>query len=472
MIDGSNSLAAGRRLALGLCAAAVLAAPLPALAQEQSLTIIRDAEVEEILHRQSDPIFRAAGLEPKAVQIILIGDKELNAFTSSGGGAVIGLNTGMIIAAKTPGELAGVIAHETGHAAGGHIARSDVGTGGALRTMLITMGLGVIAALAGAPDAGGALVASSGYFATLDMLGYTREQEGRADQAAATYLDKAGQSGAGLVSFFNQFRYQELFDNSKRYPYFRSHPLGSERIDALRLRVERLPNYKVADPPEALEQHKLMVAKLKAFINYPQQTLQDYPETDTSFAARYARAIAHYKATETERSLKDIDALIADYPANPYLQELKGQVLFETGRSADAEAPYRKALELKPDQPLLRMALGQTLVAQNDKAKLDEAVLLLRRVAAEDRDNALVWRMLAQAYDARGEAGLARLATAEEKFTSGQKTEARVFGMRAREQLPKNSPEWRRATDIVLVSEPTKDDLKMLSQEGSAPPAR
>jgi predicted Zn-dependent protease len=456
-----------------LCSLTLTLTPLAAQAQPQErITLIRDAEVEEILHRQADPIFRAAGLDPKAVNILLIGDKELNAFTTASGGALIGLNTGMIIATKTPGELAGVLAHETGHAAGGHIARSDVGTGGALRTMLITMGLGVIAALAGAPDAGGALVMSSGYFATLDMLGYTREQENRTDQAAATYLDKAGLSGAGLVSFFNQFRYQELFDNSRRFPYFRSHPLGSDRIEALRVRVEQLPNYKVPDKPDAIADHALMVAKLKAFINYPQQTFNDYPDTDTSFPARYARAIAHYKANDTPRALQALDSLLADYPENAYLHELKGQVLFETGRPMEAEGPYRRALELKPDQPLLRLALGQTLVAQNDKAKLDEAILLLRRVAQEERDDAMAWRLLAQAYDTKGEAGLARLAAAEQQFSVGDKTQARVFGMRARELLPKNSIEWRRATDIVLVSEPTKDDLKMLSQEGSAPPAR
>ena len=67
---------------------------------------------------------------------------------------------------------------------------------------------------------------------------------------------------------------------------------------------------------------------------------------------------------------------------------------------------------------------------------------------------------------------MARLASAEQNFALGQKDQARIFGMRARESLPKDTPEWRRATDIVLVSEPTKDDLEKLAQEGSTNPVK
>jgi predicted Zn-dependent protease len=336
-----------------------------------------------------------------------------------------------------------------------------------MKTFILTMGLGILAALAGAPDAGGALAMSSGYFATLDMLGYTRVQESEADQAAASFLDKAHLSGRGLVEFFDNLRYEEVFSYARRYPYFQSHPISSERIEALRVRVGRMPNYGVTDTPEALARHRVMIAKLKAFMNPPSQTLADYKESDTSFEARYARAIAYYKATQTDRAVQAIDALLKDYPNNPYLWELKGQVLFESGKPKESDAPYRRAVELKPDAPLLRVSLAQTLLAEDDPKLIDEVISNARRALDIDNTNAFGWRLLSQAYDAKGMDGMARLAAAEEKFAVGDSKQARVFAMRARARLDKNTPEYRRATDIALTSDPSKDDLEALRKEGA-----
>ncbi len=457
-----------RRLGAGLAAGlAAISFYVPTARAQEDLSdgaLIRDTEIEEILHQDTDPIFIAAGIAPKAVQIHIIGSNDLNAFVS--GGQQMFIFSGLIMKAETPNQLIGVVAHETGHMAGGHLARSGEGERQAMRTFLLTMGLGILAAVAGAPDAGAALMYSSSYFATLDYLGYSRVQEADADQAAATYLEKSGQSGKGLVDFFDNFRYEEVFSHAKQYPFFQSHPLTSDRIEALRVRVEKNSHYDAVDTPEAIARHKLMVAKLKAFINPPMQTFVDYKESDKSFPARYARAIAYYKETEPEKSVKAIDALIAEFPDNPYLYELKGQVLFEAGRAKEAEAPYRKSVALKPDAPLLLVSLGQTLVAEDDKTKLDEAIGKLNRSLDLEKDNPLAWQVLAQAYDAKGDGGMARLATAEQNFALGQVKDARAFAMRARELLPRNTPQWRRATDIVMVSQPTNDDLRAIGRQG------
>jgi predicted Zn-dependent protease len=209
-----------------------------------------------------------------------------------------------------------------------------------------------------------------------------------------------------------------------------------------------------------------MKAKLEGFLN-PQSAIVKYAETDKNYPARYARAIAYYQMKEPDKALKLIDALIQEQPNNPYLWELKGQVLFEFGRAKEAEDPQRRSVALKPDAPLLRVNLGQTLIALDDKAKVDEGVAELKKALTQENDNAVAWRLLAEAYDKRGEEGLARLATAEYDFNIGDMNQARVFAMRAREKLPKNTPDWRRATDIVLVSKPSKDDLQQLAREGS-----
>ncbi|MGZ8408226.1 MAG: tetratricopeptide repeat protein, partial [Caulobacteraceae bacterium] len=237
---------------------------------------------------------------------------------------------------------------------------------------------------------------------------------------------------------------------------------------ALRSRVVTLPHYRSEDTAEAIARHQIMVAKLKAFVNYPAQTFQDYPETDTSFPARYARAIAYYKSSDTTRAMTTLESLLKDNPENPYLWELKGQIYYETGKPADAEGPQRKALALKPDASLLQVSLGQTLIATNDAAKVDEAVVLLRTVVRGEPDEPMAWRLLSQAYDFKGQDAMARLAAAEQNFAIGNVKQSRIFAMRARELLPRNSPEWRRATDIVLVSDPDKSDLDRLSRDSGS----
>lgn len=449
-------------LASALALAASLLVP-PAQAQAQGLSLIRDTEIEATLRGYLDPLVEAAGMEPKNVDFLLIGDKDLNAFAGPG---VIGLHTGLILESETPNQIQGVLAHEVGHLAAGHSARSGEMNRAGLRPFLLTMGLGVLAALAGSGEAAAGLVSSASYFGALGAMGYSREQESRADQAGAQILERADTSGKGLVEFFNNFRYQEVFSEARRYAYFRSHPLSSDRIEGLRAKVERQSAYEKSDPPEMVAEYKVMKAKLDGFLN-PGVAITKYGEKDTSYPARYARSIAYYQLKQPDKALKIIEELLVEQPQNAYLWELKGQILFEFGRAKEAEAPQRRSVELMPEAPLLRVNLGQTLIALDEPAKLEEGIAELRRAVTQEDDNAVAWRLLAEAYDRKGEEGLARLATAEYNFAVGQAQQARVFAMRAREKLSKDTPQWRRATDIVLASEPSKDDLRDLATEGS-----
>jgi predicted Zn-dependent protease len=333
------------RLILGAVVAGLLAAPLSG-AQAQNAGdlqgLLRDTEIEAILHQDADPIFVAAGLDPKNITVALIGDKELNAFTSTG--RFMGLNTGLILAAKTPNQLRGVIAHETGHIAGGHSVREDEMARSALKPMLLTLGIAAAALFSGSPDstdAAAAIASSAPGNGQIAALGYSREQESRADQAAVGFLEKAGESGKGLVDFFDNFRYQEVFAKAKQYAFFQDHPLSSERIDLLRSRVEALPHYNTADTPEDIATHAMMQAKIDGFMN-PRQALAKYKESDTSVPARYARSIALYQTKQPDEALKVLDTLLADQPKNPYFWELKGQILFEYNRAAEAEPAQRK----------------------------------------------------------------------------------------------------------------------------------
>jgi predicted Zn-dependent protease len=453
-------------LAAALALSLVLRPGLAAAQGGESL--IRDTEIEEILHRDVAPIFQAAGIDPKGIQIVLIGSKEVNAFAGPG---VMGVNTGLILQSDNPNQLQGVMAHEVGHLAGGHSFRSADYSRAGMVPMILTMGLGVLAALAGSGEAAAGLITSAPYFGALGAAGYGREQEARADQAGATLLEKAGISGRGLAEFFDKFRYQEVFAQYRRYKYFIDHPLSSDRIESLQLRVAALPHYDVKDSPEAISEHEIMKAKLDGFIN-PQVTMTKYDEKDMSYPARYARAIAYYQLKEPDKALKRVDALLAEQPNNPYLWELKGQIMFEFGQVEGAEAPQRRSVALKPDGPLLRVNLAQTLIAIGDKKKVEEGIAELKTALTQEQDNAVAWRILAEGYDKHGDEGLARLATAEYQFNVGNMKQAREFAIRARERLPKDGPDWRRATDIVLVSKPSPDEARAIGREGLQTPVR
>jgi predicted Zn-dependent protease len=440
-----------------IAAAAMVVAATPASAQ----STIRDTEVEGIIREWSDPVFVAMGLEPDQVEVLLVADNDLNAFATRG--RIMGINTGLILRTDNPNQLLGVIAHEAGHIKNRHTLR-DGAQGAGMQPFLMSMALGALAVLAGEPGAGAALLGSGQYFGTLGALRYLQGQEGEADITAARGLEAAGESGRGLVEFFENFRSQEVFSDARRFPYFRSHPLSGQRIEALRRPVEAMSNYDRVDSPERMAQHALIRAKIQAFMNPPTQTLRTYLETDTSFPARYARAIAWYRDGQTQRALDATDALIAEDEDNPYLWELKGQILFEEGRPAEAIAAHRRSVELLPDAPLLRINLAHALIETSDPTQLDDAVENLKMATAREPENTLAWRLLSQAYSSQGKEGEARLASAEFYFAAGGEEQATQFALRARDLLPRGSIEWRRAMDIVLASGATMDDIDDLDR--------
>jgi predicted Zn-dependent protease len=446
----------GAATAVGL----VLTAASPASAQ----SAIRDTEIESIIHEWSAPVFTAMGLEPDEIEILLINENDLNAFATRG--RIMGVNTGLILRTRNANELLGVIAHEAGHIKNRHTLRDGAQQAG-MQPLLMTMALGALAIAAGAPDAGAVLLGNSQYFGTLSALRYMTHQEGEADNTGARALERAGESGRGLLTFFENFRSQEVFSDARRYPYFRSHPLSSDRIENLRRLVAEQPHYDHRDSPERVAQHALIVAKIHAFLDAPNAALRAYPESDTGLPARYARAIAWYRDGQTERALTAVDVLLTEQPENPYFWELKGQILFEEGRPAEAISAHQRSVELKPDAPLLRINLAHAMLETQDPAQITLAVDQLKRATALESDNSMGWRLLSQAYATQGKEGEARLASAEMYFALGAQQQATQFALRARDMLTPGSSEWTRAMDIVFASGATQDDIDDVDRRNS-----
>jgi predicted Zn-dependent protease len=431
--------------ALAFALLGLLAAP----ARAQSL--IRDAEIEDTLRVWTDPILVAAGIVPEDVDIAIINDPSINAFVARG--QRIFLHTGLLMAAETPNEVIGVIAHETGHIAGGHLARSRIAAREAAVPAYIALGVGILAIAAGAPEAGVALLSGAPQFAQGQFVGYTQVQESSADQAAVSNLDATGQSGEGLISFFNrEFRPYE-FAIRRLPPYVMTHPYSSDRVESLRRRVGESPSNGATDSAENVLRFQMMQAKLIGFLRTPTETFTRYPSSDQSLPARYARAIATYRQPDTESALRQIQALIDEQPENPFFQELMGQVLFEAGRHEESIPFHQRSVELLPGNALLQINLARSLLAERTPENARAAVPLLMSATESEPDNGLAWRELAVAYDTLGEEGLARLASAEQAYAAGNLPLARNFAERARRQLDPTSVAYRKATDIINSAE-------------------
>lgn len=409
---------------------------------------IRDTEIEADIRTMVTPIWKAAGLEPSALHVYLIEDKQLNSFVAGGQNEFI--NSGLIMRAETPNQLLGVLAHETGHIAGGHLTRAQEAVRNASIEGIIAMVLGAAASVVGRN--GAALLGAEGV-AQRAFMQYSVTQEASADQAALTFLDRAGQSSRGLLQFFQILQGEELLSGVRQDPYLRTHPLTSQRIEYVRNHVEHSRFSDVPDSSANVEMLKRIKVKLGAFTAPPSSTLAAYPESDQSVLARYARAIAYYRIPKLEKALPIIDGLIRDYPNDAYFRELKGQMLFENGRIAEAAQPYEEAVRLAPGAPLLRISLAQVYVESSDPKVNKRAIAYLNDALRTEDKETTGWHLLATAYGRDNQFGMAALALAEEGLSAGKKKDATQQAIRAKALLPKNSAAYNRAESVQREAE-------------------
>jgi predicted Zn-dependent protease len=413
---------------------------------------IYDTEIEDTIRVYAAPVLRAAGIDPLAVRIHIVNSPVLNAFVARG--QRIFVTTGLLMAAQHPGQVIGVLAHETGHIAGGHLARLE----GAIRdaeipALLSQLFAAAAGVLARSPEAAVALGTGGDQVLRRSLLQFSRTQESSADRAGLDYLKATHQSARGLLEFLEVLEDQQVLTMSRsqqeQISYEMTHPLTRDRILFIRENVERSQYSDVPIPEELNRRHARMVAKLRGFMEPAAQTLRRYPETDTSFPARYARAIAYYRVPDTPKALALVDELIAENPNDPYLLELKAQTLFESGQVAAAVAPLQSAVRILPDAPLIRVALAHAQVEGNDSGALKSAVDNLQRALAVDQTIPLAWQLAATAYGRSGELGLSSLASAEYNYLIGRRDDARKMAERAQRQLKNGSPGWVRAEDIL-----------------------
>ncbi|MDX1484901.1 MAG: M48 family metalloprotease [Alphaproteobacteria bacterium] len=409
--------------------------------------LIRDSEIENTIRLYGTPLFEAAGLRAADIRIFIIADESLNAFVA--GGLNMFLHTGLLLEANSASEIIGVIAHETGHIAGGHLTRVSKRISSTSRAALIATILGALTTAAtGSGEAGAAVMMGGQGLAVGSLLAYSRTQESAADQAGLRFLDLTGQSARGMLDFFKTLEDQELLPAHRQNPYVRTHPITRYRIEDVESHIARSPHSDTPPDPRFEELFRRMRAKLHGFLLPPERTLQTYPAADRSIAARYARAIAYYRSNDLDRALPELDQLIAEEPKNPYFFELKGQALLEAGRIKEALPPYRTAVRLDPDAALIRIDLARTLLARKNAAAVKEAIEHLLFATREIPESATAWQQLAIAYGRDRQYGMSALALAEMSLIRGRFKEALYQAGRAEAKLARGSTGWIRAQDV------------------------
>ena len=423
--------------------------PQEALAQAR-ISLIRDAEIETIIRNYATPLFEAAELDPASIGIHIVANPRLNAFVAAGQNLF--LNTGLLIEAADASQVIGVIAHETGHIAGGHLIRGQEALRGASMQTLIAAIVGIGVGIAtGSGQATSAILTGGSGIATSNFLQFSRGQEAAADQAGLTFLEKTDQSAAGFLGFLEILEKQDLLSSRRQSPYLRTHPLTRDRVRFVREYVSAHPN-DVAPSPEVTKSFGRIQAKLIGFMQPFRRVMRHYPKNDTSLEAKYAHSIAYYRREEIDRALPLIDALIEMEPGNPYFHELRGQMLFENGRLEEALPSYKTAVSLDPASALLRMGLAHVQLEIPDSRENRPAMEHLLYAIEKERDNPQIWQLLAIGYGREKAYGMSALALAEKALRLGDKVTAIQQATRAQKKLPKGSPGWIRAQDIKITT--------------------
>ncbi len=436
----------------------------PAMAQ----SVLRDAETEALFREMSTPLIAAAGLNPKSVDIVLIGDGSINAFVA--GGQVVYINSGLIQAADNANEVQGVIAHELGHVAAGDVLRSSSGASEATGITVLSLILGAAAIAAGAGDAGAGILMAGQQAAMGKYLAFSRSVEAGADESARRYLSQGGISGKGMISFFKKLRAEEFrYSQDKIDPYAVTHPLSGDRVAILSERMAADPAWNTPTDPAIEARFQRVKAKLFGFSNEPKDTLNRYPESNLSVPARYARAYAFHKQAFVDKAVAEADALLATRPGDPYFEELKGQILLESGRPRDALPLLRDAVQRTNYNPLIAALFGHALIATEDKANFAEAKTVLRNAVQRDRENPFAWYQLGVIYSQEGDQARAALASAEKFDLEGQAPMALRNASVAMAGLPKGTADWLRAQDIALVAKTQVDDKRGKRGRRSSP---
>jgi predicted Zn-dependent protease len=387
-----------------------------------AISIISDEETESYLEDILTPIYKSANIPFKRENIHIIKDDSLNAFVGDKNHMFV--HTGTLLKASNTNEIEGVLAHETGHILGGHILRLKIKIKDIQKASLASLVAAAgAAAVSGRGDTAIAIVLGAQSSAINAMSSYQITEERAADETAVSLLSNQNKSIQGLKNFMEKIRAENRLQGIEETPYFRTHPITTERISFFN---DKLKNEKNPSNNQNLDKRlKRIQAKLFAYLSPTQKVLNKYPLTDTSIEATIAHAIFYMRQKNLNASNKYIDKLLSIEPENPYFWEIKAQNLFENNAPKESIKAYKKALDLKPTSNLYKISYAEAILRSSPTRKDLLPLIQLLEHANRNQTEPIAFHLLGEVYAKLGDENTSNYFVAEYNSAIGNQELAR-----------------------------------------------
>ncbi|NUY39579.1 M48 family metalloprotease [Wolbachia endosymbiont of Litomosoides brasiliensis] len=401
---------------------------------------VRDSEVEAVVKELAHPLFSAADIDDGRIKIFVIYDDSINAFVVSNNSIFIHL--GLLQYSTEPYVLLGILAHEIAHISSGHILQMSDAVGCFQSIAMISYMVGLVSTIIINPQIASAILLSGVALSSRLFFNYSQEQESVADSYALKYLDESGYDNSGMKEIFYYFRGIE-HENTEEY--FRTHPLSSKRIFAVQ-------NYRVKNEvrpilADKLLRFKRMVAKLDSLFS-PIYVLSNKYEDNSE----YVNAIIYYRQGKIKEAIAKVDSLIRESSNDPYLYELKAEMLYKIGNLSEAVKMYEESLRYLSEKSsyLVKLALSHTLLLYGD---IKKAIFYLEQIVSVEPSNAFVWKYLGIAYKHDANAAMYYFALTKKAYIEGNLRQFAKHAELAIRNLPKDSPYLLQIEDMKRFNE-------------------
>ncbi len=362
--------------------------------------------------------------QPFEYNFYVIKQEVFNAFATPAGHIFV--YSGLLAAMDREEQLAGLLAHEIGHVKGRHISEKIERAENLQKAAYIGMIAGLAATLAGAPEAGGALMMGSQAGTRSMMLAYGRGDESEADQLGLNSMYRAGYDGAGMVEMFEILRSKQWFGGDDIPTWVMTHPAVEERIIYVQNRVEaynrKYGQPKAADPMPFVRMHTRLLTEYSdptIVMNRYRKAYEADPE-DPIRNFQYGLILA--RTDQREQAIIHLRRALDAHPLDPSILGALGKVYFQDGQYEQAQTMLQGAVGAAPRDAEYRFYLGRL---QQEMGQYNEAVVTYREILVYHPRHLATHYFLGKAYSQVGQRGEAFFHLGLYYYGKGQRKQAK-----------------------------------------------
>jgi len=350
---------------------------------EKNHFLLENKRLNDYINQIGNLILAQSKKAPFAFHFSIVNSNAINAFATPGG--YIYINKGLISVAENEGELAGVIAHEIGHANARHIA-SIIEKSQKLN--IATLAAIIAGAfLGGGGEATAAIAAFAVAGSSSLTLKYMREHEEEADRLGITYLVSAGYYPGAMVDFLKIIKQYEFI--SKTMPsYLMTHPGTDQRIfylDGLILTTYRQTGAK--NIVGNLKRMQTLISLNAADLDARQRQLKEaLIKNPRDVDVLYALALTEDKLGQTSLALEHFQKALSLSPRDEDILKNIGLIYLKMDKADLALNYLQHAANSDTNNDEVILALGKTYFALGNYQKALESFLKLKNRTLEDGD--------------------------------------------------------------------------------------